>query len=473
MHWHGVNQLGTPWFDGVPTVSQCPIIPGSDLTYRFRADEYGTSWWHSHLSAQYTQGVFGPLVIHGPNHVDYDEDLGVIMANDWYHAYHTDIVANTTAPVPPGQPFRPLANSNLVGGVGRFPCENVTNGAPCTTVPYASWKVEPGKTYRARFVNAGSSSFESISIDNHSMTVIANDFIPIQPYQADFVKLAVGQRADVIFNATGSAGDAFWIRAFNDPGCADTLPAAAEGKAILSYPDADTSIEPNSLGLPVPANPSCGNDGLSLTIPIFPVPVAEPDLTITVTIAPSQVIDPATGLGPVLWTLDNSTFIGDMSDPLLLSAITSDTTTFPSSSNVYNTGSATTVRIILINVFLAPHPIHIHGHDFQVLAQGQGIWDGEIINPSNPQRRDVQMMWFGANATDPAVGPNYLVVQYEADNPGMWNFHCHIAWHLSAGMNMVLLERPDELVQMDGSLPEGVRETCIKYNAWSGPGKEV
>ena len=450
-----------------------PIIPGASLTYRFRADEYGTSWWHSHLSAQYTQGVFGPLIIHGPNHVEYDEDLGVIMVNDWYHAYYSDIVANTTAPVPPGQPFRPFANSNLVGGVGRFPCENVTNGSPCTIIPYASWKVEPGKTYRARFVNTGSSSFETISIDNHTMTIIANDFIPIQPYKADFVKLAVGQRTDIIFTATGSAGEAFWIRAFNDPACADTLPAAAEGKGILAYPDADISIEPTTLGLPVPANPSCGNDDLSLTIPVYSIPVANPDLTIMVTIAPSQVIDPATGLGPVLWTLNNSTFIGDNSDPLLLSAITSDTTTFPSFRNVYDTASATTVRIILINTFLAPHPMHIHGHDFQVLAQGQGTWDGVITNPSNPQRRDVQMMWFGANATDPAIGPNYLVVQYEADNPGMWNFHCHIAWHLSSGMNMVLLERPDELVQMDVSLPDEVRETCVKYNMWSGRGGEA
>ena len=122
-----------------------------------------------------------PLVIHGPNQAEYDEDLGVIMANDWYHSCYADVVANTTMPVPPGQAYRPFANSNHLGGVGRYPCENVTDGSPCTTVPYASWKVEPGKTYRSRFINTGSSSFEVLSIDNHKLTIIANDFIPIQP----------------------------------------------------------------------------------------------------------------------------------------------------------------------------------------------------------------------------------------------------------------------------------------------------
>jgi hypothetical protein len=49
IHWHGILQTGTPWFDGVPSVSQCPIAPGQSLTYRFQADLYGTSWYHCML----------------------------------------------------------------------------------------------------------------------------------------------------------------------------------------------------------------------------------------------------------------------------------------------------------------------------------------------------------------------------------------------------------------------------------------
>jgi FtsP/CotA-like multicopper oxidase with cupredoxin domain len=52
MHWHGLLQKDKPWMDGVPGVHQCPIAPGSTFTYSFKADLYGTSWYHSHYSAQ-------------------------------------------------------------------------------------------------------------------------------------------------------------------------------------------------------------------------------------------------------------------------------------------------------------------------------------------------------------------------------------------------------------------------------------
>lgn len=61
---------------------QCPIAPGTSLTYKFRADTWRTSWYHSHYSAQYTQGLIGPIVIHGLNHVLYDIDLGPVLVTD-------------------------------------------------------------------------------------------------------------------------------------------------------------------------------------------------------------------------------------------------------------------------------------------------------------------------------------------------------------------------------------------------------
>lgn len=76
MHWHGLDQRGSPWMDGVPGISSCPIPPGGSYTYLFRADHYGTSWYHSHYSAQYTSGIVGPVVIHGPVQVSISEKLG-------------------------------------------------------------------------------------------------------------------------------------------------------------------------------------------------------------------------------------------------------------------------------------------------------------------------------------------------------------------------------------------------------------
>lgn len=65
LHWHGLLQNGTPYSDGVSGIHQCPIAPGKSFTYRFRADSYGTSWWHAHYSAQYVDGLMGPMIIHG------------------------------------------------------------------------------------------------------------------------------------------------------------------------------------------------------------------------------------------------------------------------------------------------------------------------------------------------------------------------------------------------------------------------
>lgn len=66
--------------------------------------------------------------------------------------------------------------------------------------------------------------------------------------------------------------------------------------------------------------------------------------------------------------------------------------------------------------------MHLHGQDMTIVSVGDGRWDGTtIFRPENPMRRDVQMLSpFG-----------HLVVQFDADNPGVWAFHCHIAWHLS------------------------------------------
>lgn len=65
LHWHGQHMRLTPEADGVPSVTQCPIAPGKSHTFVFRAEQHGTSWYHSHFSGQYMDGAFGPLIIYG------------------------------------------------------------------------------------------------------------------------------------------------------------------------------------------------------------------------------------------------------------------------------------------------------------------------------------------------------------------------------------------------------------------------
>lgn len=107
--------------------------------------------------------------------------------------------------------------------------------------------------------------------------------------------------------------------------------------------------------------------------------------------------------------------------------------------------------------------MHMHGHNMHILAAGTGYWDGTITNPSNPQRRDVQLLENAVSDTE----PGYIVVQIDADNPGVWPFHCHIAWHVSAGLYINMLERPDK-IRHDMDIPSVMAQTCRDWSAWTG-----
>jgi FtsP/CotA-like multicopper oxidase with cupredoxin domain len=97
--------------------------------------------------------------------------------------------------------------------------------------------------------------------------------------------------------------------------------------------------------------------------------------------------------------------------------------------NVYNIGPRNSpsysVRIIFLNTTPLVHLMYLHGHEYWVEAVGTGEWDGKtVVNPSNPVRRDVQLIPVGTDET-----PGYIVVQWLANNHGVCPFHCHIAWY--------------------------------------------
>ena len=78
--------------------------------------------------------------------------------------------------------------------------------------------------------------------------------------------------------------------------------------------------------------------------------------------------------------------------------------------------------------------MHLHGHNFWVVAQGTGRWNGTITRAHNPQRRDTQLIDAGNPAKLEPGGESYIVLDFIADNPGVWPFHCHVAWHVSDGL---------------------------------------
>ena len=287
------------------------------------------------------------------------------------------------------------------------------------------------------------------------MTVMANDFVPIKPYETNVVTLGVGQRTDVIVEAKLPAGSAVFMRS-NISGICSTAnnPLAL---AVIYYDGADTTSVPTSVATPFDDS-HCGNDPLDKTIPFFPFPATKtPETTTTIGIT---FHENQTHFN--LWWMNESSFRANYNHPILLLANMGNTSyPFDPQWNVYNFGNNNSVRVIVENHTPAAHPMHLHGHNFNVLSEGPIPWDGTINHIENTQRRDVQIIQPGS-----AGQPSHLVIQYNTDNPGVWPFHCHIAWHVSAGLYVNLMEQTDLITKR--VIPDVIRQTCRDWADYTG-----
>tara|TARA_R110002060_G_scaffold19817_1_gene27096 strand:+ start:102 stop:488 length:387 start_codon:yes stop_codon:yes gene_type:complete len=127
--------------------------------------------------------------------------------------------------------------------------------------------------------------------------------------------------------------------------------------------------------------------------------------------------------------MGGTTFLVDWADPTLQQVI--DGSNFTTQDHVVQVDDADEwVYFVIATTNAQPHPIHLHGHDFYVLAQGTGTFsDTTTLNLVNPMRRDVAML----------PGAGYLVIAFITDNPGAWLMHCHIGWHTDEGKFPYLL----------------------------------
>ncbi|KAK7734370.1 hypothetical protein SLS57_000064 [Botryosphaeria dothidea] len=456
MHWHGFLQKESQWMDGVPGVQQCPIPPGESFTYRFRAEQYGTTWYHSHYSAQYSGGAAGPLIVYGPDSSSYDIDIGPVMVSDWYHSQYYDAVKQTMQAVPAGAspPPPPQSDNNLIQGFGEFDC-SLTDKPCIADAGVAKFKFTAGKKHRLRLINSGSEAMQRFSIDGHKMTIIAHDFVPVEPYEVTALTLGVGQRADVVVEATGKPTDSFWMRSeIGLDACNIFNENASEALAVVLYDSADPMAVPSSTAQPDAKLTSCTNDDISVGLPLQNI-LPDPNPSVTT----EFYVDNLYNGTHYLWHFGGESYRADFNDALLMQ-IQQGNAEFGPQSNVHDFGSNKSVRFVVYNKIPAPHPMHLHGHNFWVLADGVGTWDGTIANPNNPQRRDVHIL-------QPAQGstPGYMVVQIELDNPGLWPFHCHIAWHVSAGLYLNVLERPDDIKNLQ--IPGSIGDQCKSWGDYT------
>lgn len=418
LHWHGMLQRDTPWMDGVPAVGQCPIAPYHSYTYKYQADIYGSSWYHAHYSAQYTGGIVGPMIIYGPTSMDYDIDVGPVMLSDWFHVPYFSIVADavgTDLSVIP-----PVSDNVLINGRASHDCSkktydnssqwlasNLESDIEWTCVddaPLSKFKFESGKTHRLRVSNIGADGIMKFQIDGHKLTVIAVDYVPIEPKEADVITLGVGQRSDILVKGGDDPTASYWMRTSAPGGEACGGSNANETLAGVYYEKADFSKDPTTSASH--KNEDCINDPLEDTVPDYKItPSPNPFVQ---NLELSLVMN---ATGNYEWQINNQTFRANFNEPLLFKAAEGNVS-YPLQPQwaVHNFDRNNTVVLNVTNNTPFAHPFHLHGHNMYILDEGAGVWDGSTRNAGNPARRDIQ--------TIRASG--FAALQFEADNPGVW-----------------------------------------------------
>ncbi|KAI0882780.1 putative multicopper oxidase [Annulohypoxylon maeteangense] len=518
IHWHGINQQGSPWMDGVAGITQCGIPPERSFTYEFKVkDQRGTFWWHAHSSVQYSDGAYGAIVIHDPDEmVPKTDSEKLIFVSDVYHTYGSVILnsyLNSTSKWAPNESgVEPLSDNILMNGQNTYNCsitsttfplsshQNTnTNTNDCTGGNLYKTKIHPSRTTRLRLINASSFFSYWFSIDNHTLSIVELDGVEIEPIPARGVYLNLGQRVSVVLTADQEVGS-YYIRASMPRTCflpysTYTSAGLEDGgygvKGVLVYAEEDgegggeggegeSESESESKGVPKTigvagntTNPygvennelrgdvweGCDDMPFDMPVPMRRQPAVNVSETNTHYIEyafrqaqeVNRIFINKTSYSPLpnnatLWKAIEQNFTADKANSY-------NSWDFGLNQQVLHIpDSEQGAQIVINSKDGMEHPWHLHGHTFQIVGWGHGLFGSGTTTWSldNPMRRD----------TVTVPPSNHVVIRFATDNPGVWALHCHVAWHVEGGMFLTLAERPDDLVRMvDEMDPETRRQS--------------
>ncbi|XP_020236502.1 laccase-7 [Cajanus cajan] len=464
IHWHGILQFLTPWSDGPEFVTQCPIRPGSSYTYKFLiTGQEGTLWWHAH-SSFLRATVYGALIIRPRRGHSYPfpkvyQEVPILLG-EWWNDNVVEVEQNATES---GLPPKDSAAYTI-------------NGLPsdlynCSKDKTYHVKVKQGKTYMLRVINAALNAQHFFEIANHTMTVVAIDAAYTQHYNTNILVLAPGQTVDVLLRTDQPVGS--YYMAFTPYHSAPGVPINANmTRGVVIYEGATSAEKPAMPDLPAQTDtPTAHKFYTNITgLAGGPHWVAVPrhvDEHMFVTFGLSYdvcrnfsggcsanqlplsanmnnesfVLPRGKGLSMLeaLYRNVNGVYTRDFPDrpPFVFDYTNENLTTLvdfaPKSTKVKTLKFNSTVEIVLQNTAIIAaenHPIHIHGFNFHVLAQGFGNYNATRDEPKfnfvNPQIR---------NTISVPVG-GWSVIRFQANNPGIWLVHCHLETHLPWGLAM-------------------------------------
>ncbi|KAJ7888182.1 laccase [Mycena olivaceomarginata] len=415
IHWHGFFQPNNSWADGVAFVTQCPIA-GQQF---FPNEQAGTFWYHSHLSTQYCDGLRGPLVVYDTDDphaslYDVDDESTVITLADWL-VYLTSLhigltyFPQTTAPQARSETFRLTLISTLINGLGRF--------ADGPTSQLAVISVTSGQRYRMRLVSMSCDPNFIFTIDGHTMTIIEADGVNTEPLTVDSIQIYAGQRYSFVLTADQTV-DNYWIRTVANGGTAgfdnginsailryvganDTDPSTNATTATAAL--VETDLHP-LVATAVPGTAVAGGADIAIT-------------SLSASISRRLLLRSTSYTSPTVPVLLQ-----------VLSGAQSATDLLPSGS-VFTLPANSVVELSIPGGTAgAPHPFHLHGHNFFVIKSA----GNDTFNFDNPIIRDVVNT--GPDTTDNTT------IRFVTDNAGPWILHCHIDFHLELGLALIFVE---------------------------------
>ncbi|KAF8079715.1 hypothetical protein N665_1005s0020 [Sinapis alba] len=468
IHWHGIFHRLTVWADGPSMITQCPIQPGHRYAYRFNiTGQEGTLWWHAH-SSFLRATVYGAIIIRPKPGHSYPfpkphKEVPILFGEWW----NTDVVALEEAAIATGVP----PNNSDAYTINGLP----GNLYPCSKDRMFNLDVVKGKLYLLRIINAAMNNQLFFKIANHKMTVVAADAVYTNPYLTDVIAIAPGQTVDALLYADQSISSSYYMAAHpyaSAPGV--PFPNTTTRGVIHYIGSASKTHRTKRVLMPkLPSffdTPTAHRFYSNLTSLVggphwVPVPRhVDEEMLVTIGLGLEACAD--TAMCPKFSaSMNNHSFVLPKKLSILEAVFNGVegifTPDFPSQPPVkfnytdpnitqinpgllfaQKTTSAkvlkfnTTVDLVLQNHALIAaenHPMHLHGFNFHVLAQGFGNYDPtrdrSKYNLVDPQFRNTLAVPVGG----------WAVTRFTADNPGAWIMHCHIDVHLPFGLGMVFV----------------------------------
>jgi CopA family copper-resistance protein len=465
IHWHGIILPAD--MDGVPGLSFDGIAPGATFTYRYRVNQSGTYWYHSHSRFQEQIGLYGALIVDhrgGERHAADREH--VLLLSDWtdhdpehiyatlkrqsdYYNFNKRTAADFFDDVRVRGWSATLADRRMWGSMRMNPSDLADVGGYAYTYllngvsPAGNWTATftPGERVRLRIINGSSMSFFDLRIPGLKLTVVATDGQDVEPVTVDELRIGTAEVYDVIVEPRDAAYTIF-AQSMDRSGFArGTLAPRAGMSAEVPALDAPVLLGMGDMGMGhgTPAGGAIDHSKMdhaamghtTATAALTHAPEESgPIVDMRVSQVNTRLDDPGIGLrdnGRRVLTYADLASLGGPIDARdagreIELHLTGHMERYIWSFNGQKFSDATPLkfthgerlRVSLVNDTMMTHPIHLHG-----------MWS-EVTDASGKfQVRKHTVI------VQPAQRVSYLVT---ADALGRWAYHCHLLYHMEAGM---------------------------------------